>query len=41
MNPPQQMCSALDMFCFAALSDTIEVTMYKDSQENPSTMLQK
>ena len=28
MNPPQQMCSALDMFCFAALSDANEGTMY-------------
>jgi len=30
MNPPQQMCSALDMFCFAALADANEGTMYTD-----------
>ena len=30
MNPPQQMCAALDMFCFAALADTIKGTMYTD-----------
>ena len=30
MNPPQQMCSALDMFCFAALADANEGNMYID-----------
>ena len=30
MNPTQQMCSALDMFCFAALADANEGTMYTD-----------
>jgi len=30
MHPPQQMCAALDMFCFAALADANEGTMYMD-----------
>ena len=32
MNPPEQMCSAVDdeMFCFAALADANEDTMYSD-----------
>ena len=30
MHPPQQMCAALDMFCFAALADANEGTMYTD-----------
>ena len=30
MNLPQQMCSALDMFCFAVLADANEGTMYTD-----------
>ena len=29
-NPPQQICSALDMFYFAALVDATENTMYTD-----------
>jgi hypothetical protein len=32
MNPPQQICTALDheMFCFAALADVNDDTIYSD-----------
>ena len=30
MNPPQQMSSALDVFCFVALVDVNEGNMYID-----------
>ena len=32
MNPPQQICTAIDneMFCFAALADANEDTIYSD-----------
>ena len=28
MNPPQQVCSMIDMFCFATLADANKGTMY-------------
>ena len=30
MHPPQQMCSTIDMFCFATLADANAGTMYTD-----------
>ena len=30
MHPAQQVCSTIDMFCFATLADANEGTMYTD-----------